>query len=202
VHEAKPHLQKLAAPILRVQLVKAVAEVAALTQAEVETQCDLKPAARGRPAPPRTRQRPTPSSVEYKLLQIVLHKPEWAARLPLELIDRDRVEGEALNAIADAIEHGELPAGGFGLLLEFFRNTPHEALIAGIAANMVDEADFGTLENVFNDSVAHLRQTAITDEIKRLSARARDLTAEERQRLAELLAKKRPAPPSTAGTSI
>jgi DNA primase len=202
VHEAKPHLQKLAAPILRVQLVKAVAEAAALTQAEVETQCDLKPAARGRPAPPRTRQRPTPSSVEYKLLQIVLHKPEWAARLPLELIDRERVEGEALNAIADAIEHGELPAGGFGLLLEFFRNTPHEALIASIASNMVDEADFGTLEHVFNDSVAYLRQAANEAEFKRLNARAADLSAEERQRLVELLAKKRPGPPSTGGTPI
>ena len=67
---------------------------------------------------------------------------------------------------------------------------------------MVDEADFGTLENVFNDSVAHLRQSAITDEIKQLSARAKDLTGEERQRLAELLAKKRQGPPSTAGTPI
>ena len=36
VHEAKPHLQKLAAPVLRVQLTKAVAQAAAMTQAEVE----------------------------------------------------------------------------------------------------------------------------------------------------------------------
>ena len=199
VHEAKPHLMRLAAPILRVQLVKAIAEAAALTQAEVETQCNLKPAARGRPAPPRTRQRPAPSSVEYKLLQIVLHKPEWAARLPLELIDRERVEGEALGAIADAIDHGELPAGGFGLLLEFFRNTPHEALIAGIAAHMVAEEDPGALEEVFNDSIARLRHTALTAEIEQLTARARQgLDPQERQRLAELLAKKRPGP-STAG---
>ena len=203
VHEAKPHLTRLAAPILRVQLVKAVAEASALTQAEVETQCDLKPAARGRPAPPRTRQRPAPSSVEYKLLQIVLHKPEWAARLPLELIDRQRVEGEALNAIADAIDHGELPAGGFGLLLEFFRNTPHEALIAGIAANMVEEVDLGALEEVFNDSVVRLRHTALTAEIEQLTARARQgLNPEERQRLAELLAKKRPGASSPAGSPI
>ena len=203
VHEAKPHLQKLAAPILRVQLVKAVAVAAALTQVEVETQCDLKPAARGRPAPPRTKQRPTPSSVEYKLLQIVLHKPEWAARLPLDLIDRERAEGEALNAIADAIEHGELPAGGFGLLLEFFRATPHEALVSGIAANMVESVDLGALEAMFNDSVAHLRHGALTAEIERLTARARQgLSAEERQRLAELLAKKRPAAPSAANGPI
>lgn len=92
------------------QLVKAVAEASALTQAEVETQCGLKPAAR----PSRAAENaiaPTPSSVEYKLLQIVLHKPEWAARLPLELINVERPEGQALSAIADAIDHGELPAG-------------------------------------------------------------------------------------------
>ncbi len=204
VHEAKPHLQKLAAPILRVQLVKAVAEASALAQAEVETQCDLKPAARGRAAPPRTRQRPTPSSVEFKLLQVVLHRPEWAARLPLELIDRERAEGQALNAIADAIDHGELPAGGFGLLLEFFRNTPHESLLAGIAANMVEEVDLGDLEAVFNDCVAHLRQSALTVEITRLSTRAREggLDPDERQRLSELLARKRSSAPSTGGSPI
>jgi len=201
VHEAKPHLTRLAAPILRVQLVKAVAEAAALTQAEVETQCGLKPASRGRAAPPSTKRRPAPSSVEYKLLQIVLHKPEWAARLPLELIDRERAEGAALSAIADAIDHGELPAGGFGLLLEFFRNTPHEALIAGIVAGMVDEVDFGTLEKVLNDSVAHLRQAANEAEFKRLNARAANLSVEEKRRLVELLAKKRPAP-STTGSPI
>jgi len=199
VHEAKPHLTRLAAPILRVQLVKAVAEAAALSQAEVETQCDLKPAARGRPAPPRTRQRPTPSSIEYKLLQTVVHKPEWAARLPLELVDPARVEGEALHAIANAIEHGELPAGGFGILLEFFRNTPHEGMIAGIAATMVEEVDLGALEAVFNDAILRLRQTANEAEIRQLNARARELSTEERQRLVDLLAKKRPAPPREEG---
>ena len=203
VHEAKPYLQKLAAPILRVQLTKAVAEAAALTQAEVETQCELKPAARGRPAPPRSKQRPHPSSIEYKLLQIVLQKPEWSARIPLDLIDQERPEAAALISIADAIEHGELPAGGFGLLIEFFRNTPHEGLVAGIAANMVEQTDFETLESVFGDCVAHLRQAAITMEIKRLSDRAKaGLSPDERQRLAELLAQKRSAGPSAGGSSM
>ena len=194
VHEAKPYLTKLAAPILRVQLVKAVADAAALNQAEVETQCDLKPAARGRPAPPRTRHRPTPSSIEHKLLEIVLRKAEWAARLPLELIDRERPEGLVLHAIADAMDHGELPAGGFGMLLEFFRASPHEELIATVAASMTDEADMGALETVFNDAIDHLRQSAITAEIGQLTARARQgLNDDEKTRLAALLASKRSA---------
>jgi len=203
VYEAKPLLQKMTAPILRVQLTKEIAHRAQVSQAEVEAQCGLKPLARSRYAPAQMKQRPMPSSVEYKLLQIVLHKPEWTARLPLELIDRDRVEGEALNAIADAIDHGELPAGGFGMLLEFFRGTPHEALIAAIAENMVEEVDLGALEGVFNDSIVRLRHTALTAEIEELTARARQgLSQEDRQRLAELLAKKRPGAPSTGGSPL
>jgi DNA primase len=203
VHAAKPLLQKVSAPILRVQLTKEIAQRAQVSQAEVEAQCGLKPLARSRYAPAQMKQRPIPSSVEYKLLQIVVHKPEWAARLPLELIDRERVEGEALSAIADAMDHGALPAGGFGMLLEFFRGTPHEALIAAIAANMVEEVDLGALEGVFNDSILRLRQTALTAEIEQLTARARQgLSQEERQRLAELLAKKHPGPSSPAGTPM
>ena len=42
VHEAKPYLTKLAAPLLRLQLTRAIAEAAALSPAEVESQCGLK----------------------------------------------------------------------------------------------------------------------------------------------------------------
>lgn len=203
VHAAKPLLQKMSAPILRVQVTKEIAHRAQVSQAEVEAQCGLQPLARSRYAPAQMKQRPVPSSIEYKLLQIVLHKPEWAGRLPLELIDRERVEGDALHAIANAIEHGELPAGGFGMLLEFFRATPHEALIAAIAANMTEEVDLAALEGVFNDSIVRLRHTAITAEIEQLTARARQgLNQEERQRLAELLVKKHPSSAPTGGGPV
>jgi hypothetical protein len=56
---------------------------------------------------------------------------------------------------------------------------------------------------MFNDSILRLRQTALTAEIEALTARAKQgLNPEERQRLAGLLAKKRPVPPSTSGTPI
>lgn len=194
IHLAKPLLQKIAAPILRVQIVKEIAARAQLTQAEVEAQCDLKPLARNRHSPPRMDRRPTPSPIEHKLLEIVLRKPEWAARLPLELIDRESAAGAALIAIADALEHGELPAGGLGLLSEYFRSTPHDALIAALVMAMDDEVDFSSLETVFNDAVLRLRHAALTTEIEQLTARARQgLNPEERQRLADLLAKKRSA---------
>ena len=199
VYAAKPLLQKISAPILRVQVTKEIARRAQLAQAEVEAQCELKPLARRPWAPAQYRHRPQPSSVEHKLLKIILQKPEWAARLPLELIATDRPESGLLLAIADAVEHGELPAGGFGLLLEHFRGSPHEELLAGLVAELAEETDFDTLEALFCDFVGHLRQMAVNEEIRRLNERARmapGLTPDEKRRLAELVASKRPNPDS------
>lgn len=202
VHIAKPLLQKIAAPILRVQIVKEIAARAHVSQAEVETQCELQPLARTRYAPAQMKQRPVPSSIEHKLLEIVLHKAEWAARLPLELINRELPEGAALTFIADAIDHGELPAGGLGMLLEFFRGTAHEPLIATLAKTLGDEVDSSALEAVFTDAILRLRHAALTASIEQLTARAgQGLSPQDRQRLAALLAQKRASDPATQGNN-
>jgi DNA primase len=204
VHEAKPYLTKLAAPILRVQLTKAVAEAASMAQNEVEAQCGLKPLTRGRPAPPKMRNRPAARSIEYALLEIVARIPGWAARLPLDLIDRERSEGAALLAIADAIDHGELPAGGFGLLLEYFRGSPHEVILASVAPGLAEqESDSAPLDAVFSDAVARLQQAAVAREIEALTNQARTgLNASERTRLTELLSKKQAGLGASSDSSV
>ena len=58
VAEAKPLLTRLQTPLLRLQLVKRLAEASGFSQAEVERLCDLRPVAR--PAPARV-QRQAPS---------------------------------------------------------------------------------------------------------------------------------------------
>jgi DNA primase len=192
-------LQKISAPVLRVQITKEVARHAQLSQAELESQCGLKPLARsgsfGRfSAPPPQRVRPAPHSLEHTLLLTVLRRPERAARLPLDLIARDSAEGEALLAVADAVEHAALPGGNLGLLLEHFRDTPHEQIIAPLAAQIETEAgDEGEQEAVFADTVERLRSIDLRRQIDALNAKARagTLSAEERHRLAELLARKR-----------
>ena len=195
VHEAKPFLLKLAAPVLRLQLTRVIAEAAALAPGEVEAQCGLKPQPRGRPAPPRNRQRPAPHSIERALLLTVLRRPERAARLPLELIDSETQEGAALAAIADAIEHAALPKGSIGQLIEYFRSTPHEALLALLAGQIeADGEDEAEQEAVFTDVIERLRGQTLKRQIDALNARARagTLTAEERRELAALLARKSP----------
>jgi DNA primase len=194
VHEAKPMLQRLAAPIVRVQVTKAIADAAGMTQAEVEAQCGLKPLARGRPAPPKSRNRAPAQSLDRQLLELVIRRPERAARLPWEQIPTETAEGQALRAIADAFEHGELTSGekGLGQLLEHFRGSSHENIIGTLAATLAEDADEGELETVFSDALGRLRHSGLSQEIAALSARARGggLTATEQEHMKELLSQK------------
>ncbi|MBU0752404.1 MAG: DNA primase [Gammaproteobacteria bacterium] len=192
VQEAKPLLQRISAPILRVQITKAIADLAGLSQAEVEAQCGLKPLARTRYAPAQMQHRRAPNSIEHQLLELVLRRPERAGRLPWDSVSLDSAEGQALRAIAEAFEHGELPAHGVGQLLERFRGSPHEALIAGIATTLTDDMDEGALETVFTDILDRLRQSGLAQEIAALSAKARvaALNPDELDRLKALLTRK------------
>lgn len=195
VHEARPYLTKLAAaPLLRLQLTRAVAEAAALTPTEVEAQCGLKPQPRGRPAPPRNRQRPAPHALERTLLLTVLRRPERAARLPLDLISDENAEGAVLVAMAEAIEHAALPVGNLGLLIEHFRGSPHEEIIAALAGQIeADAGDEGEQEEVFADTIERLRAQSLRQRIDALNVKARagGLSAEDRYALTSLLARKK-----------
>jgi DNA primase len=194
VSEAKPLLQKISAPVLRVQIAKEIAARAQLSQAELEAQCGLKPLARTRYAPPQNRLRPAPNALERTLLLTVLRRPERALRLPHELIDQNNAEGVALMAVAAAMEHAELPSGNLGLLLEHFRGSPHEEIISLLVRQLEEDAgDAGEEEALFLDILERLRARALTREIDELNAKARagTLTAEERQKLALLFARKR-----------
>jgi len=194
VHAAKPHLQRLAAPLLRLQLVRAIAAAAGLLPQEVEGLCGLKPPPRGRAAPPRERQRPAPPVIERTLLLTVLQHPERAARLPLELVGRDTPEGLALIAIAEALTHGALTGGSLGQIIEYLRGTPHEAIVAQLTAQAEEETGAGSeQEAVFADAIERLRARQLQRQIEALTAQERrgGLSAEERRTLAALLASKR-----------
>ena len=193
VHDAKPFLVKLAAPMLRLQLTRAVAEAAAITATEVEAQCGLKPQPRGRPAPPKSRLRPAPHAIERTLLLTVLRRPERAARLPHELVAADVAEGAALLAIAEAVEQAALPGGNLGVLLEYFRGGPHEDILAMLAGQIEEDAgDEGEQEKVFIDAIQRLQGKSLMREIDALNAKARlgALSDEEKRQLAALLARK------------
>lgn len=212
VHEAKPLVTRIAAPMLRLQIIKAIAEAAEFSQSEVETAFGLKPAARpwpqrnaptgasrdpnsagsNRAAPSRARRKP-PSAVGT-LLRLVLQHPAWAARLPVDLIPAENAEDQALVGIIDAMSTGDLTTNaGLGALVEQFRETPHGDTLARVAGELVDaEFDEAVVEILFEDSLRKLHTDAIGREIAALTAKEREtgLSPIERHRLAELLIEK------------
>ena len=190
IHEAKPLLQRIATPVLRVQITKAIAELARMSQAEVEGACELKSIRFDRRAPPPRRSSHVEISQVRALLDIVLKKPEWAARIPLELLSTDSDDGKLLEVIIDKVEHGELPRGSVGQLLEHFRGHALEnQLLARIGDGSEDGDDAGELERVFTDTLGRLGEAALKQDIDLLNDKARNggLSGEEKIQYTDLL---------------
>jgi DNA primase len=128
VTAAKPHIQKIAAPVLKLQLTKEIGRLAGQSQEETEKLLEVpRTTTYSRPAPAKTGFRP-PSSVEWKLLARVAVYPALAAEVRPELADESLAESQALTSIA---AYGK-QAGAVSpaMLIEQFKNSPHEELIA------------------------------------------------------------------------
>ena len=214
VHEAKPLVTRIAAPLLRLQVIKMLAEAGGFTQAEVEQSFGLKAAAaprrfddtppfegdfkgrrdfrghQGRNALPRLAPRQRPLTAIETLLKLIIQHPVWAARLPIDLLPDDSPEGLALRAIVDALSVGDLPTQGVGALLEHYRGSPHAEAIDRMAGQLADRPfDEATIEPLLNDTLKKLEADAVSREIDTLTVREREngLTPAERRQLAELL---------------
>lgn len=95
---AKPHIQKLAAPALRVQLVNAVAEMARVSEPDIQRLMELPRAGYARPAPRRPRY-DAPSSPEWSLLACLLTDLGLVEHINPALLTPDLPETDALLAI-------------------------------------------------------------------------------------------------------
>ncbi|HMM55916.1 MAG TPA: DNA primase [Candidatus Desulfobacillus sp.] len=199
VHAAKPLLVRLQAPLLRLQLVKLLAQASGFSQPEIEALCELPVVAR-RKAPARS-PRGAPSPLVRKLLRLIVQQPALAARLPHDLIPPGHAESQALGALAAAVAEGNLGEQDFGRVLEHFRDTGHEALISEVLAELVEaEFDEESIEAVFTDTIERLRQAAVRQEIESLNEKNKraGLVPEEMRRLQQLLAQKQATKPAAS----
>ncbi|MBA4742566.1 MAG: DNA primase [Azoarcus sp.] len=207
VHDAKPLVTRVGAPLLRLQLIKEVAESGGLTQDEVERAWGIARSAQGparrsayertrtpRRAPARQAPRHRPNGPNATLLRIILQQPAWIARVPIDLIPEDDEAGRALLVLADAASIGEtLPSGGIAQVLEFFRDSPHHRTVSAAAAELVGaDYDESVVETMFEDTLHKLVADRIEHDIRDLTDRERSngLDAAERKRLTELIAEK------------
>lgn len=206
IHEARPLITRVGAPLLRLQLLKTTAEAGGISQSEIETAYGLtsnrpehtqdtwrKPQQRSSQPRPRGRTRAvTPVGI---LLRLVLDNPGLAARLPADLIEPSDAESLALIAIIDAMGIGDIEADcGVAALVERFRETPHATALSKVAGELVGtEFDESVVELLFEDTLRKLQADAINHEIVELTGRERDggLTSAERHHLAHLILQKR-----------
>jgi DNA primase len=173
VHEAKPLLKSVAAPALQLQLLKQVADIAGMTQQEVERLCELRPtqpAQHGswqRPAPARAERKPV-KSFELRLLECVLVKPALAAELTHEIIRGENAEAKALLTLGEYVRANPGHSSEV-MLIDHFRGSPFETLIKQVRSElMVLALSPEDAEAEFRDALPRLERQRIHELLNEL----------------------------------
>ena len=182
IHEAKPLLQKLSAPALRLQLLKALADAAAMGQEDAARIMEIRVARAydARPAPqgaPRAAQLPKRKR-EHRLLQCLLAKPALARELPQAMLEADSLEGRMLFAVADFCRQNPQAQGGE--LIERFKDTEFTAALAAVQAALLEtrfEADH--MEPEFRGEVANWLYEQRRSRLEALTAKPEQTPAEQ-----------------------
>lgn len=196
VARAKPLLGRLQTPLLRLQLVKRLAEISGYSQPEVERLCDLRPVARSSPARlPRKKY-----SLYPRLLRLVLQKPELAKALPLELLPTHLAEPRALRQLCETILTAGDPAPPYAALLERLRGSEDEGALREAAAELIHQPlAEGDIDAEFDGAIKRLLEGESKRAFEILQDKAQKLgvaglSSEEKQQYLEALrARGRPA---------
>ncbi|RJG02069.1 DNA primase [Noviherbaspirillum sedimenti] len=187
--DAKPLLQALPASALRLQIVRALAQMTQSTPAEIEALFELsKPVARARVAPPRS-GRPAPVGLERQILRLLVAHPALGAGLDqaaLDVLARLAPERAEILLQLVTVSRAMGEQASFAALAEQLRASGSEFddLIAEIAADQESDANAARLE-----LAGALRQTKmklVKTEMEQLAAAGLQ-TEEGRQRYRELM---------------
>ena len=153
VAEAKPLLGRLQTPLLRLQLVKRLADASGFSQAEVERLCDLKPVVRAAPAR-ASRQAP---SLLRPLLRLLLQKPELAKQVPVGALPLNSAEARAVTKLCATVLAAGDVVPGYAALLERLRGCEDEAMLCEAAAELMQQPFAeDDIESEFEGAVSRL----------------------------------------------
>ena len=172
VHDAKPLLKSVAAPALQLQLLKQIADIAGMTQQEVERLCELRtsqpaPGPWQRPAPPKV-ARAAVKSFELRLLECVLVKPALASELSGEIISADNLEAQALLAVGAYVRDNP-DLSSEVMLIDHFRGSPFETLLKQVRSElMVLGLTPEQAEGEFRDALPRLERQRIHEQLNDL----------------------------------
>ena len=185
---AKPLLQRLAAPALRQQLIRAVAELAQVAPEYAEG--FFAPEGEARPRrPAATRaQAPILKSEEQHLLRCVVTNPALVEELEEALLDPDLPESAALRSLAADLAGAEGVSGA--VLVERYQGTQFEKAVFQAQESAIDQGvtpesaaqEFRQLQIALRIRRKHLEIEALKDQVEANPA----LNAELHLRVKEL----------------
>ena len=196
ISEARPHLQRLAAPALQLQLVRALADLARMDPQEVGRLCNVRVSGQAPGAPPWRGAR-TPDrgrslrsrEFERTLLGCLLVKPALAHALPDVLELDESPEAEALMAVTRYLL--EQPDGvAPGNLVDAFAEAPFAGLLRELRAGLLEmRTSDEDAEVLFAAALTWLQSRRLKRDIEALERRQLEqgLTVDERHRYNRLI---------------
>jgi DNA primase len=181
VHEAKPLLQKLSAPALRLQLLKALADAAGMTQEDAARIMEIRVARNDLPTPAQSPSRAAQlpqSKRERTLLKCLLAKPALAAELPQAMLDAGSFQGRMLIAVADFCRRNPQAQGGE--LIEHFKDSEFAPELASGQAKLLETKFEGDhMEPEFRGEITNWQREQRQMRLKALAAKAEQTPAEQ-----------------------
>jgi DNA primase len=197
IAEARPHLQRLTAPALQVQLVRALAELAHMDAQEVGRLCNVRVtgAAAGafsRAAPPRAADRARAvrtRELERTVLGCLLVKPALVHAVPEDLDFDESHESQAIAALVAYLrEHDGAVAAG--ALVDRFTDTPFADLLKELRAGLLEmRTSDEDAEVLFAEAQMRLQKRRLKRAIQALERRQQEhgLSPDERLRYKQLI---------------
>lgn len=165
LEDAKPVLQQIQAPKLNLMLRKRVAELAGVTQAEVESLLKLQAPQPARQAAVRAPRRAP--ALMRKLLQLLMLQPGLASRLQEIAVDGDTAEAEAVRQIVDLVRGSPLLSGA--ALLQGLSGRINNGLLAELTAEQMGwENEEFDVEQEFEGVLRKLQAGVAQDEMGQL----------------------------------
>lgn len=186
--EAKPLLQKIQTPMLRLQIVKQLAEKTGLQPAEVERGCELSRQAAAPISAPARAPRQAPSLIR-RLLRALVQSPELVADLPSDLPHRLPINDpltQSIRRLLPLLIGNPQPSE----LLERVRGSEDAPILAEIFASLLTEPlEKEALSAELDGIVAQMERDQLDAELAGLQQAAQrgPLNPTEKARYAELL---------------
>jgi DNA primase len=155
LNDAEPILKQIQAPALSLLLRKRCAELAGVSQVELESLMNLaQPTARRKSAPARSSRKP-PTLVR-RLIQMVLLRPHLALQLDASMVPGNGAEDEVFGHLIRLA--AESPHSATSALLQALRGNVPESLMAEISAEVMEVDDAFEVEDEFEGAMKQLRE--------------------------------------------